>query len=148
MGGGFLNLAGIVAVGVVVAVVLLAWMERKNIRGKERLRRGAGHVMLGFQEFIEPSVEYIFQAQNVEQKEEEDDDGLGISEEQVRSGLAEAMARSPIDHEEVRSQLTAASRLGLNWNAIFASAVANELRERPYRAPSIPPVSRVAPREK
>ncbi len=37
--------------------------------------------MLGLQQFIEPSVEYVFQSQNVEQKEEEDDNGLGGDEE-------------------------------------------------------------------
>jgi hypothetical protein len=143
----FLTVAGILAVWAVVFEVFRRRLGRKESPVKERVRRGTGHALLGLQEFIEPSVEYVFQAQNLEQKEEEDDDGLGEDEEAIRSDLAEAMGRTPVDTEEVRRYLTAAARAGLDWKALFDQAVANELRERPFRAPSIPPVGRVAPRE-
>ena len=53
----FLIFAGIVAAGVVVLALLLGWIDRKGIPGKERVRRGTGNALLGLQEFIEPSVE-------------------------------------------------------------------------------------------
>jgi hypothetical protein len=147
MENNFLLLAGIVAVGMLTLAVLLGWVGRKDVKVKERVRRGTGHAMLGLQEFIEPSVEYVFQAQNVEQKEEDDDEGLGGDEEAVRSNLAEALRQSPVGVEEVRRHLAAAVRAGMDWKALFEQAVADELRERPFRAPSIPPARRVAPRE-
>ena len=146
MESSLLLLAAIVAVAMFGLALSRGWLGRKDAKAAERVRRGMGHAMLGFQEFVEPSVEYIFQAQNVEQKDEEEDEGLGVDEEAVRSNLAEALGQSPIDHEELRRHLTAAARAGLDWNALFEQAVADELKERPYRAPSMPPVRRVAPR--
>jgi hypothetical protein len=143
----FLVFAGIVAAGAIVLALFLGWMNREGIPGKERVRRGTGNALLGLQEFIEPSVEYVVQAQNVEQKEEKDDEGLGGDEAAIRSDLAEAMSRTPIDLEEVRRHLSAAARTGMDWKALFEEAASDELRERPFRAPSIPPVRRVAPRE-
>jgi hypothetical protein len=141
-----LLLAGLVAVAMFGLALSRGWLGRKDQKTADRVRRGMGNALLGFQEFVEPSVEYIFQAQNVEQKDDEEDDGLGVDEEALRSSLAEAMSRSPIDHEEVRRYLTAARRAGLDWKALFEQAVADELKERPYRAPSMPPGRRVAPR--
>jgi FtsZ-interacting cell division protein ZipA len=139
--------AGIVAIGAVAVTTLWARMERKVVPGKERTRRATGNALLGLQGFIEPSVEHVVQAQNVEQKAEEDDAGLGGDEEAIRSDLALAMSRSPVDPEEVRRHLSAAARAGMDWNALFEQATAEELTERPYRAPSLPPAYRVAPRE-
>jgi hypothetical protein len=143
----FLIWAGIIAVVAVLMAVYLGRPERKQMPGKEKVRRGAGHALLGLQGFIEPSVEYVFQAQNVEQKEEEDDQGLGGDDEAIESDLAEALSRTPVDPEEVRRHLSAAARTGLDWRALFDRVVAEELRQRPFRAPSIPPARRVAPRE-
>ncbi len=143
----FLVLAATVAAGAVLLALCFGWMDRKAIPGKERVRHGTGHALLGLQEFIEPSVEYIVQAQNVEQKEEEDDEGLGGDEAAIRSELAEALGRTPIDLEEVRRHLSAAARTGVDWKALFEQAASDELRQRPFRAPCIPPVWRVAPRE-
>jgi hypothetical protein len=143
----FLIFAGTVAVVVIVLAVCLGWMDPKDIPRKQRVRRGTGNAMLGLQQFIEPSVEHVFQAQNVEQKEEEDDKGLGGDEEAIRSDLAEALSRTPVDPEEVRRHLSAAVRLGIDWKALFDQVASEELRERPFRAPSIPPAKRVAPRE-
>jgi hypothetical protein len=143
----FLIFAAIVAFGLILVVAVLGRTDKNDAPVTERVRRGTGHALLGLQEFIEPSVEYVFQAQNVEQKDEEDDDGLGDDEEVIRSDLAEALARTPIDTEEVRRHLTAAARGGLDWRALFEQAVRDELRERPFRAPSIPPPGRVTPRE-
>jgi hypothetical protein len=147
----FLIFAGIVAVVAIVLSMLYSRVERNNELRTPRVRRGAGNVLLGLQGFIAPSAEYVVQAQNVEQKEEEDDNGLGgdreADESLVRADLAESLSRTPVDPEEVRRHLAAASRLGLDWKALFDQAIADELRERPFRAPSLPPARRVAPRE-
>jgi hypothetical protein len=143
----FLFFAGIVAVVVMVLAAFFGWIDRKKPPGTKNVRRGIGNAMLGLQQFIEPSVEHVFQAQNVEQKEEEDDQGQGGDEETVRSDLAESLGRAPVDPEEVRRHLAAAARMGLDWRALFDQAVADELRKRPFRAPFVPPASRVAPRE-
>ena len=143
----FLYFAGIVAVVVMVLAAFFGWIDRKKLPGTKNVRRGAGNAMLGLQQFIEPSVEHVFQAQNVEQKEEEDDQGQGGDEEAVRSDLAESLGRAPVDPEEVRRHLASAARMGLDWRALFEQAVADELRKRPFRAPFVPPASRVAPRE-
>jgi hypothetical protein len=144
----FLIIAGIVTVVAVLIVSVLgrAGQDTKQSPVKERLRRGTGHALLGLQQFVEPSVDNIFQAQNVEQKDEEDDDGLGEGEEAIRSDLTAALGRSPVDVEEVRRHLAAAARAGLDWRSLYDQAVSDELRERPYRAPSIPPAGRVRPR--
>ncbi len=148
MENSFLLLAGIVAVGMLALALLRGWLGRKDVNVKERVRRGTGHAMLGVQEFIEPSVEYVFQAQNVEQKEEDDDEGLGGDQEAVRSNLAEALGQSPVDPEEDPAPPRCrCRRAGMDWKALFEQAVADELRDRPFRAPSIPPARRVAPRE-
>jgi hypothetical protein len=139
--------AGIVVISAVVITALFGRMQRNPGPAKERARRATGSALLGLQQFIEPSVEYVFQAQNVEQKEEEDDEGLGGDEEAIGSDLALALSRSPVDPEEVRRHLSAAARAGMDWKAVFEQAAADELRERPYRAPAIPPSYRVAPRE-
>jgi hypothetical protein len=143
----FLFFAGIVAVVVMVLAAFFGWIDRKKPPGTKNVRRGAGNAMLGLQQFIEPSVEYVFQAQNAEQKEEEDDQGQGGDEEAVRSDLAESLGRAPVDPEEVRRHFAAAARMGLDWRALYDQVVADELRERPFRAPFVPPASRVAPRE-
>jgi hypothetical protein len=139
------------ALSVTAGTLALAWIIARKARNespvKERVRRGTGHAMLGIQEFIEPSVEYLFQAQNVEQTEEEDDQGLGDDREAIHSGLADALGRTPVDPEEVRRHLASARRLGMDWLALFDQAVADELRQRPFRAPKIPPARRVTPRD-
>ena len=142
--GTFLIFAGI-AVVVIVLTVFAGRMHPKGLRAQERVRRGTGHALLGLQEFIEPSVEYVFQAQNVEQREEGDDEGQGGDAEEIRSDLAEALSRTPVDREEVRRHLSAAVRARMDWKALFEQAVDDELRERPFRAPSIPPIWHVAP---
>jgi hypothetical protein len=149
MGEVFLIVAGIVAEGLILVIAVLgrAGKDRKVPPTKERLRRGTGHALLGLQQFIEPSVEHVFQAQNVEQKDDEDDEGLGEDDEAIRSDLAEALGRSPVDVEEVRRHLAAAARAGLDWKAVYEQAAAAELRDRPFRAPSIPPAGRVRPRD-
>jgi hypothetical protein len=143
----FLFFAGIVAVVVMVLAAFFGWIDRKKPPGTKNVRRGAGNAMLGLQQFIEPSVEHVFQAQNVEQTEEEDDQGQGGDEETVRSDLAESLGRAPVDPEEVRRHLAVAARMGLDWRALFDQAVADEVRKRPFRAPFVPPASRVAPRD-
>ena len=96
-------------------------------------------------EFVEPSVEYVFQAENVEQEAEDDLDagegGLGT----IARDLAASLARSPIEPDEVRRALAAAGRAGLDWREVYERAVRSELVARPYQAPAIPPAWRVAP---
>src|ERR1700679_3308014 len=148
MENGFPFYAVIAGAGVLMLAVLFGWVDRKKLPSNKSIRRGTGNAMLGLQQFIEPSVENVFQAQNVEQKEEEDDQGQGDGDEAtIRADLAQALGQAPIDPEEVRRHLTAAARIGLDWKVLFDQAVADELRERPFRAPSMPPARRVAPRE-
>jgi hypothetical protein len=146
MENSFLLLGGIVAVGMFALAASRGWLGKKDAQTAERVRRGTGHAMLGLQQFVEPSVEHIVSAQNVEQKQEDDDEGLGGDEEAMRSSLAEALSQSPVDPEEVRRHLAAAVRAGMDWKALFEQAVADELQERPFRAPSMPAARRVAPR--
>jgi hypothetical protein len=113
---------------------------------RERVWRGTGHAMLGLQEFIEPYVEYVFQAENVQQKEEHDLEAGEDDAESIRDDLLASLGRSPIDPEEVRRHLTRAARSGLEWEELYEAAVRAELGSRPFRAPSIPPAWRVAPR--
>jgi hypothetical protein len=143
----FLVFAGMIAVGAIVFSVYLGWGDRKSRTAKQRVRRGTGGALLGLQQFIEPSVEHIFQAQNLEQNDDEEDDGLGVDEATLRSSLSEALGRSPVDPEEVRRHLSYAARAGMDWKALFQQAVEHELKQCPYRAPFIPPARRVAPRE-
>jgi hypothetical protein len=131
--------------------VALAFGASRRRRGvvdvsRERVRRGTGHAMLGLQEFIEPSVEYVFQSENLEHSEVDDieTDGDGLAS--VRQDLSTCLGHTPIDPEEVRRLLTRASRAGLDWRELYEEAVHSELASRPFRAPSIPPVWRVAPR--
>jgi hypothetical protein len=113
---------------------------------RERARRAAGHVLLGLEEFIAPSVEFVRQAENAEQRKE--DEGSAAEDERaaVLADLAQSLAFNPVDHEEVRRHLATAERAGLDWRALFEQAVRDELTARPYRAPAIPPLWRVSPR--
>lgn len=135
--------------GVAAMTLTLVWIRRRGPidPGRDRIRRGVGHAMWGLQEFVEPSVEYVFQAENAETKEEDD---LGASDEgpdAIGADLSASLGRDPIDAEEVRRHLATAHRAGLDWREAFDRAVRDELAARPYRAPSIPPAWRVAPRE-
>lgn len=143
----FLTTAAIAVAGVALLALVVARAGRAGQPVKGRARRATGHALLGLQEFIEPSVEYVVQARNVESTEEDDDDGLGADEPAIRADLADALGRSPVDPEEVRRHLAAAARAGLDWRALFEQAAGDELRARPYRAPELPPARRVAPRE-
>jgi hypothetical protein len=143
---GFLTLA-LATVGLTALAAILGGRDRTNPQRQPRARRATGNALLGLQQFLQPSVEWVFQAQNVEQKDEDDDAGEGDDEEAILSDLGQALRRTPIDPEELREHLTAALRAGLDWNALFEQAVAAELRERPFRAPYMPPSWRVAPIE-
>jgi hypothetical protein len=134
--------------GVLALVLTLKAMQRRRWvdLSQERVRRGTGHAMLGLQEFVEPSVEYVFQAQNVENTAEEDLQADGDDTGAIRDDLSVSLGLSPIDPEEVRRLLTRAARAGLDWEGLYDEAVRCELRSRPFRAPSIPPAWRVAPR--
>jgi hypothetical protein len=148
MENGFPFYAVIAGAGLTLLAVLFGWLDRRKLPSQQSIRRGTGSAMLGLQQFIEPSVEHVFQAKNVEQKEEDDDQGKGDGDEAtIRADLAQALGQAPIDPEEVRRHLAAAARVGLDWKVLFEQAVADELRERPFRAPSMPPANRVAPRE-
>jgi hypothetical protein len=128
---------------------LVRWMQRRGWidLGHERPRRGVGHAMLGLQEFVDPGVEHVLAAENREQKDDADHPGDEDDPDLLRADLAASLGRSPIDTEEVRRHLAAARRAGLDWRALFDEAVHAELAARPYRAPSLPPIGRVAPRE-
>jgi hypothetical protein len=133
--------------GGLALALTIVWLQRRGVidARPERTRRGVSHAMLGIQEFIEPSVEFVFQTENAEQKEEDEGDGLEDEREALLSDLAESLGHDPIDPEEVRRHLAALQRAGLDWHALFDQAIRAELAARPYRAPSLPPVWRVAP---
>ena len=80
--------------------------------------------MLGLQEFIQPSVEFIFQAENAEQKEEDEGDALETDQDAILADLALSLGARPVDHEEVRRHLASAQRIGLDWRELFEQAVA------------------------
>lgn len=140
---------GLLVAGIAALFLMLAWMRRRGWvdPSRDRVRRGVGHAMLGLKEFIEPSVEYILQAENTEQKEEDDLDASDDGPERILDDLATSLGRAPIDPEEVRRHLASALRMGMDWREVFDRAVQDELAARPYRAPSVPPIWRVAPRE-
>ena len=74
------------ALGVAALVPALWWMQRRgwvDLSGT-RVRKGTGHAMLGLQEFVQPSVDYVIQAENGEQIE--DDDGESGAGGQTRIG--------------------------------------------------------------
>jgi hypothetical protein len=102
--------------------------------------------MLGLQEFIEPSVEHIFQAENVEQKDADDRDSSADDPDTILANLSSSLGSDPIMLDEVRRHLALAQRAGLDWQALYDCAVRDELVARPFRKPSLPPVWRVAPR--
>jgi hypothetical protein len=101
--------------------------------------------MLGLQQFIDPGAEYVIAADNLEQKEQEGDSGAGDDEHEIRANLSASLAETPIDFEEVRRALSRAHQAGLDWRQCYEVAVQRELAVRPYRAPSLPPATRVAP---
>jgi hypothetical protein len=134
--------------GLIFTLTLLRLNRRRRLDGDgERARRGAGHAMLGLQQFIQPSVEFIFQAENAEQKEEDDGDAIEHGSEEIIADLAMSLRHQRVDHEEVRRHLASAQRSGLDWRELFEQAVRAELTARPFRAPMLPPVWRVAPRQ-
>ncbi len=135
--------------GVLALVLTLRWMQRKGWvdASPDRVRRGTGHAMLGLQEFIEPSVEHIFEAENLEEKDEDDRDASKDDPKAIVADLVTSLGRTPVDSEEVRRHLTSARRMGLDWREVYDQAVRDELAACPYRAPSLPPSWRVAPRE-
>jgi hypothetical protein len=141
--------AGLLCAGVLALILSLSWMRRRGWvdPSRDRVRRGTGHAMLGLREFIEPSVEYVFQAENAEQVEEDDLDASGDDREAILADLATSLGRVSVDHEEVRRHLASARRAGLDWRGVYEAAVRDELAARPFRAPSLPPSWRVAPRE-
>src|SRR4051794_73927 len=108
---------GLVFVAALALLLTLVWLQRRGWvdPSKDRVRRGTGHAMLGLQEFIEPSVEYVFQAENVEQREEDDLDGLGDDREAIVADLSTSLGHDPVDHEEVRRHLASARRAGMDW---------------------------------
>jgi hypothetical protein len=149
-----MDLRPLVPVGLLFAIVAalfltLGWLRRRGWvdPSPNRVRRGVGHAMMGLQEFIEPSVEYVFQAENVEQADEDDPGPAEGGPEALLADLATGLGREPVDPEEIRRHLASALRAGLDWREMFDRAVRDELTARPYRAPSLPPIWKVAPRE-
>lgn len=108
----------------------------------QRIRTG----LLQFQEFLDPSVRVLRQAQEVVVEEAEPGGGgEPITTEELRASLSASLARSPIETDEVRGWLTIARDQGIDWADLFRELAEAELAERPYRLPEIPPASRVAP---
>ena len=134
--------------GGLALALTLTWLSRRGwIDGsRERTRRSTGHAMLGLQEFVQPSIEFILQAENAEQKEEDEGDALESDQASIMADLTASLGRDRVDHDEVRRHLASAQRNGLDWRALFEAAVRAELTACPFRAPAMPPAWRVAPR--
>jgi hypothetical protein len=133
-----------------LALFLTLWWANRQSRlavAKDRVRRGTGHAMLGLREFIEPSVDYIFQAENLEHRDQDDLDSSTTDREEILADLAASLGRDPVDREEVRRHLASARRAGLDWREVYERALQDELSARPYRIPRLPPIGKVAPRE-
>ena len=148
-----MDLRPLAPVGLLLACVAALFLTLARMRRRgwidpspDRVRRGVGHAMMGLQEFAEPSVEYVFQAENVEQKDVEDPEPSEGGPEAILADLATGLGRDPVDPEEIRRHLAWARRAGLDWRETFDRAVRDELAARPYRAPSLPPIWKVAPR--
>ena len=105
---------GLLGLAALALTVSLLWMQRRGWVdfSNDRVRRGIGHAMLGLQEFVEPSVESIFEAENLEQKEEADLEADGDDLEAIKKDLSVSLGRSSIDPEEVRCHLAEAARAG------------------------------------
>ncbi|MDR3638609.1 MAG: hypothetical protein P4L84_32690 [Isosphaeraceae bacterium] len=137
----------LVAIGT-CSLLLSGWRRRGAApTSGERIRRGTGHALLGLQQFIEPTVEHVFEVENREHIADDEHEGDEDDPEAIQADLAASLARSQIDTEEVRRHLAAAARAGLDWHAVYDQAVRDELGARPFKAPTIPPAQRVAPRE-
>lgn len=112
-------------------------------------RRGpARRGLLALQQFVDPRAELILEADD-EQAAEDGQGGGGppVEPAALRAELDAALGRSPLDIEEIRAILARARDAGLDWRSLFDEAGRAAIAERPYLAPSLPPVSRVAPAE-
>ena len=138
-----------IAIYIALSVAALMVLSRKGVvdfQG-DRVRKGSGHALLGLQQFIEPSVEHILEAEYLQDKDDENDNEAGEDDlEALQADLAAALGNSPIDPDEIRRHLAKAARLGLDWREFYEEAVRVELKNRPYRSPAMPPIWRVAPR--
>lgn len=119
-----------------------------NVKPKT-VRSGVGHAMLGLQQFVDPRVEHIVATENREHVDEHDSvgDDEPLDPNVLRADLAAALSQNPIDPDEIRRHLATALRAGLDWRELYLEAERAERAARPYRAPSLPPLRRVAPRE-
>lgn len=64
------------ALGILAFVLLLRWMRRRGWINTDprRVQRGTGHAMMGLREFIEPSVQYVIEAEYVEPEADKEGD--------------------------------------------------------------------------
>jgi hypothetical protein len=129
---------------------LVRWLQRPgwlDLR-QETVRGGAGRAILGLEEFIDPRVEHVIETQNREQIPESEETGEGDPDHaSIVADLAASLRDTPIDPNSVRRHLADALRAGMDWRSLYDDAVRSELVARPYRAPLLPPIARVAPRE-
>jgi hypothetical protein len=147
----YLIAISLLAILIVASEQIWRWLAKHgwiDVRPKT-VRRGVGHAMLGLQQFVEPNVEHVLAAENCEQVEEHDavGDDEPVDADVLRTDLAAALRDNPIDPDAIRRHLTIALRAGLDWRALYLEAERAERTAHPYRAPSLPPLQRVAPRE-
>lgn len=149
-----LGTAGVVIVLIILGVLVWGRLERREParqRLEDRARRSGGNALLVLEEFIAPRVEHVIEAR--QERLEEDDQGdpgdipIEVSEASIQDDLRASLGRSAIDPEEVRRHLASARRAGLDWRRLFDEAIRAEQTARPYRAPALPPLARVAPRD-
>jgi hypothetical protein len=112
-------------------------------------RRSTSGAAFALQQVFEPGIEHVVRAEQDEPGEDDDESGEGDRDDPIDTLLADLRASlgfTPVDPEEVRRILARAQREGRDWQALYEAAVRTELSERPYRAPFLPPPSKVAPR--
>jgi len=131
---------------------LVAW--RASVRRSalapsgETIRRSAGNALFLLEEFVNPRVEHVVTARQDRVEDDEDSDGgdRNALAERLRTELRASLAHPEIDPDEIRRHLALAVRSGLDWRSLYGEAVRDEIAARPFRAPSLPPSWRVAPR--
>ena len=113
-------------------------------------RRAVTGAAFALQEIFDPGIAHVVRAQQDAHVEEADpaggDDDEIRSPESFHEEIVAALAREPIDVEEVRRILTESQRADHDWREVYERAVTAVRGERPYLAPGLPPSGRVAPR--
>jgi hypothetical protein len=95
---------------------------------------------VALQQALEPGIQHVVHIREEQPKQDE-----AAVKERLLAGLLACFERVPVNREEVRHYLTWAKRAGLDWQALYAEAVAVRGAVRPDQAGLLPPLAGVAP---